>query len=179
VKYWLVGLLLALTASVAAAQDRVKIGYVDIQRVIGESKAGKIAKERFQAQVKKAEGDVQRERQELERMRADLDKKGPLLKDEERRNMEAEFQKRSVQLQRALGDYQQDLRNKENEMMADILKDLEGVVTEFGKAEKYTVIVERSQVLYSDSGTDITTRVIVAFNNRAPAKPAPAAPKGK
>lgn len=178
-KYWLVGLLLALTASVGLAQDRVKIGYVDIQRVIAESKAGKNAKERFQAQVKKAEADVQRERQDLERIRADLDKKGPLLKDEERRNLEADFQKRSVTLQRTMGDYQQDLRQRESEMMGVILKDLEGVVAELGKAEKYTIILERSQVLFSDSAADITAKVIEAYNSRGPAKPAPTASKGK
>ena len=181
-KYWLVGLLLASTATVAMAQNGLKIGYVDIQRVIAESEAGKRAKERFQAQIKKAEADVQRERQDLERLRADLDKKGPLLKEEERRNMEADFQKRSVNLQRTMGDYQQDLRQKENEMMADILKDLEGVVSDLGKSEKYTLILERSQILYSDPGSDITTKVIEAYNNRAPSPPKPkvAAPaKGK
>jgi len=167
VKYWLVVILLALSASIGAAQDRVRIGFVDIQRVIAESQAGKRAKDRFQAQIKKAESDVLKERQELERMRADLDKKGPLLKDEERRNMEADFQKRSVNLQRTMGDYQQDLRQKENEMMADILKELEGVVNELGKAEKFTVILERSQILYSDQGTDITSKVIEAYNSRA------------
>ena len=180
-KYCLVGLLLALMAPLAMAQERVKIGYVDIQRVISESQTGKLAKERFQAQVKKAESDVQRERQDLERMRADLDKKGPLLKEEERRNMEVDFQKRSVNLQRAMGDYQQDLRAKENEMMADILKDLEGVVTDVGKSENFTIILERSQILYSDQAVDITTKVIEAYNNRAPAsapaKPAAKAPK--
>jgi outer membrane protein len=184
VKYWLVGLLLASTATVAMAQNGLKIGYVDIQRVIAESEAGKRAKERFQAQIKKAESDVQRERQDLERLRADLDKKGPLLKDEERRNMEADFQKRSVNLQRTMGDYQQDLRQKENEMMAEILKELEGVVSDLGKSEKFTVILERTQILYSDPGADVTTKVIEAYNNRAPsaspAKPKVAAPaKGK
>lgn len=179
-KYWLVGILLALTASAAVAQDRLKIGYVDIQRVIAESQAGKRAKDRFQAQIKKAEADVQRERSELERIRADLDKKGALLKDEERRNLEADFQKRSVNLQRTMGDYQQDLRNKENEMMADILKELEGVVTDLGKSEKFTLILERSQILYSDPGSDITTRVIEAYNSRAPAPtPAPTKPAPK
>ena len=74
-KYWLVITLLALSASFATAQERVKIGFVDIQRVIAESQAGKRAKDRFQAQIKKAEGDVQRERQDLERLKADLDKK--------------------------------------------------------------------------------------------------------
>jgi outer membrane protein len=170
--------MLALTASAALAQDRLKIGYVDIQRVIAESQAGKRAKERFQAQIKKAESDVQRERSELERMRADLDKKGALLKDEERRNLEADFQKRSVNLQRTMGDYQQDLRNKENEMMADILKELEGVVSDLGKSEKFTVILERSQILYSDPGSDITTRVIEAYNSRAPTAARTAAPSG-
>ena len=165
-KYWLVGVVLTFSASMATAQERVRIGFVDIQRVIGESQAGKRAKDRFQAQIKKAEADVIKERQDLERLRSDLDKKGPLLKDEERRNMEADFQKRSVNLQRIMGDYQQDLRQKENEMMSDILKELEGVVSELGKSEKYTVILERSQILYSDQGTDITTKVIEAYNNR-------------
>ena len=166
-KYWLVIILLALSASFATAQERVKIGFVDIQRVIAESQAGKRAKDRFQAQIKKAEADVQKERQDLERLKADLDKKGPLLKEDERRNMEADFQKRSVNLQRSMGDYQQDLRQKEGEMMSDILKELESVVSDLGKTEKFSIILERSQILYSDQGADITNKVIETYNSRA------------
>jgi outer membrane protein len=166
VKYWLVVGMLVVSCSVAWAQERIKIGFIDIQRIIAESQAGKKAKDRFQAQVKKAEADVQKERQDLERLKGDLDKKGPLLKEEERRNLEADFQKRSVSLQRTMGDYQQDLQRKNNEMMAEILKELEQVVTEIGKAEKFTLILERSQILYSDQATDITSRVIEVYNSR-------------
>jgi outer membrane protein len=166
VKYWLVVGMLVVSCSVAFAQERIKIGFIDIQRIIAESQAGKKAKDRFQAQVKKAEADVQKERQDLERLKGDLDKKGPLLKEEERRNLEADFQKRSVSLQRTMGDYQQDLQRKNNEMMAEILKELEQVVTEIGKAEKFTLILERSQILYSDQATDITSRVIEVYNSR-------------
>jgi outer membrane protein len=166
VKYWLVVGMLVVSCSVALAQERIKIGFIDIQRIIAESQAGKKAKDRFQAQVKKAEADVQKERQDLERLKSDLDKKGPLLKEEERRNLEADFQKRSVSLQRTMGDYQQDLQRKNNEMMAEILKELEQVVTEIGKAEKFTLILERSQILYSDQATDITSRVIEVYNSR-------------
>jgi outer membrane protein len=166
VKYWLVVGMLVVSCSVAFAQERIKIGFIDIQRIIAESQAGKKAKDRFQAQVKKAEADVQKERQDLERLKSDLDKKGPLLKEDERRNLEADFQKRSVILQRTMGDYQQDLQRKNNEMMAEILKELEQVVTEIGKAEKFTLILERSQILYSDQATDITSRVIEVYNSR-------------
>ena len=165
-KYWLIVGVLVFSCSVALAQERIKIGFIDIQRIIAESQAGKKAKDRFQAQVKKAEADVQKERQDLERLKNDLDKKGPLLKEEERRNLEADFQKRSVSLQRTMGDYQQDLQRKNNEMMAEILKELEQVVTEIGKAEKFTLILERSQILYSDQATDITSRVIEVYNSR-------------
>jgi outer membrane protein len=166
VKYWLVILLLALSGTFASAQERVKIGFIDIQRVLSESQPGKRARERFQAQVKKAEADLQKEKLELDRIRSDLDKKGPLLKEDERRNLEADFQKRSVNLQRSMTDYQQDLRQKDGEMTNDILKELEKIVSEVGKADKFTLIMERSQILYSDQGVDITNKVIEVFDSR-------------
>lgn len=169
-RYFLVGLCLFLSAEIAWAQEGVKIGFIDVQRAISESQAGKRAKERFQAQIKKAEGDLLKEKSELERLKADLDKKGPLLKEEERRNLEAELQRRYTNYQRGMTDQQQDLRQKESEMTADILKELEKIVNEVGKAEKFTLILERSQVLYSDQGIDITNRVIDAYNSRNKSK---------
>ncbi|MGZ8497938.1 MAG: OmpH family outer membrane protein, partial [Candidatus Binatia bacterium] len=64
-------------------------------------------------------------------------------------------------------DLQQEIQLKEREMMQDILKELEGVVNEFGRAEKFTLILDRSQILFADQGVDITTKVIETFNSRA------------
>lgn len=166
-KYWLVLGMLLFSHTLGHAQEKIKIGYIDIQRVISESQAGKRARERFQAQVKKAEADIVKERQELDRLKSELDKKGPLLKEDERRNIESDLQKRSVNLQRNMADHQQELQAKNNEMMADILKELEKIVNEVGKAEKFTLILERSQILYSDQGIDITSKVIESYNSRA------------
>ena len=166
-KYWLVLIVLGISWTPGMAQDRMKIGFIDVRRVVAESAAGKRAGERLQTQVKKAEADTLKERQELERLRTDIEKKGPLLKDEERRNLESDFQKRSVNLQRTMSDLQQDLQLKEREMMQSILKDLEGVVMEVGKADKFTLILDRSQILFADQGIDITNKVIETFNSRA------------
>ena len=166
-KYWLVVGMLVLGYSVSFAQDKIKIGYIDIQRVVGESQAGKRARDRFQAQLKKAEADLMKERQDIDRLRSDLEKKGPLLRDDERRNLEVDLQKRSVNLQRSMSDLQQELQGKNNEMMSEILKELEKIVNEVGKSEKFTLILERSQILYSDQGIDITSKVIETYNSRA------------
>jgi len=170
VKYTLAVIWLMLFSTLAVAQDRVKIGFIDVQRAISESESGKRARGRFQAQVKKAETDLLKEKQELERLKSEFDKKSPLLRDDERRNLEVDLQKRAVNYQRAMGDLQQELRLKEGEMTGDILKDLEKIVTEVGKAEKFTLILERSQILYSDQAIDITNKVIEVFNSRSKSK---------
>jgi len=107
-----------------------------------------------------------KEKQELERLKSELDKKGPLLKEDERRNLEGDLQRRYVNYQRTMTDQQQELRQKEGEMTGDILKELEKIVNEVGKAEKFTLILERSQILYSDQAIDITTKVIDVYNSR-------------
>lgn len=154
----------------AWAQEKIKIGFIDIQRAIVESQAGKKAKESFQTQVKKAEGELLKEKQDIERLKSDFDKKTPLLKDEERRNLEKDLERRYLAYQRNMRDFQEELRHKEGEMTSIILKELEKVVTEVGKSEKFTLILERSQVLYSDQGIDITSKVIELYNSRTPGK---------
>lgn len=165
-KYWLVLFLTLLCVPAVGAQERVKIGFIDIQRAISDSNAGKRAKERFQAQVKKAEAELLKEKTELERLKADLDKKGPLMKEEERRNLEVDLQRRYVNYQRTMTDQQQELRQKEGALTGDILKELEKIVNEIGKSDKFTLILERNQILYSDQGIDVTNKVIEVFNNR-------------
>ncbi len=165
-KYWLVLFLTLLCVPAVGAQERVKIGFIDIQRAISDSNAGKRAKERFQAQVKKAEAELLKEKTELERLKADLDKKGPLMKEEERRNSEADLQRRFVNYQRTMTDQQQELRQKEGALTGDILKELEKIVNEIGKSDKFTLILERNQILYSDQGIDVTNKVIEVFNSR-------------
>ena len=169
-KKWFAIFLLMLWAQPVVAQERVKIGFIDIQRAISESQSGKKAKEKFQTEVKKVEGDLLKEKQEMERLKSDIDKKGILLKEEDRRNLEKELQRRYVGYQRSMRDFQEELRQREGEMTAEILKELEKIVAEVGKSEKFTLILERSQVLYSDQGVDITNKVIDLYNNRTPGK---------
>ncbi|MGH7847244.1 MAG: OmpH family outer membrane protein [Candidatus Binatia bacterium] len=172
----IVTVALLLMVSAGWGQDtKVKIGYIDLQRAISESQAGKKAKEKFQSEVKRAEGELLKEKQEIERMKGELDKKGALLRDEERNNLEREFQRRYVGYQRSVRDSQEELRQREGELTSQIIKDLQSVVVEVGKNEKFTLILERSQMLYSDQGIDITPKVVEIYNGRTGGK----ATKGK
>lgn len=162
--------LVILFAGPVWAQEKIKVGFIDIQRAIGESQAGKKAKEKFQAQVKKVEAELLKEKQDVERLKSDFEKKSSLLKEEERRNLEREIQKRERGYFQSGREAQEELRQRESEMTGDILGDILKIVAEVGKSEKYTLILERSQAPYTDSAIDITNQVITLYNSRIPGK---------
>lgn len=172
-KRWLVLFLLLGLSAPLAAQERIKIGYIDLRKAVEESDAGKRAKEKLQAEAKKAEAEMVKERQQLEQMQGELEKKGRLLKEEELRNLEREFQRRRVGYERRMQEWQLDLRQRNEEMASEIARDLVKVVAEVGKTEQFTLILERSNILYSDQGIDITDKVMGLYNRQGSAKTDP------
>ena len=159
-------LIAMLIAAPVWAQQKMKIGFVDVQRAIGMSQAGKLADKNFQADVQKIEGSLNKEKDELEQLKADLDKKGLLLNEEQKRNLEREFQRRYLEYQRKVRDSQDDLRIKRNEAMGEILKGIEASAAEVGKKENFTLILTRNQLLYVDQGVDITQKVVDLYDSR-------------
>ena len=147
-------------------QQNFKVGYIDIQAAISESQAGKAAKENFQAEVKKIEAGLLKEKEELERLKTSIDRKGLLLKEEERKNLEREFQRRYRNYQRTMQDHQQDLREREKEMTAKILNELQEITVTLGQTENYTLILSRDEVLYANPGADLTGKVVQLYDQR-------------
>ena len=163
-------LILLLLGSPGWAQDNIKVGVFDLQRVINESKAGKKAKARFRDQVKKAEADLLKEKKAVERLKSDIDKKGPLLKPQERKNLEREFQRRAKGFQRRMRDHQEELQQREGEMTAEIINGIRKVVLEFGKKENFTLIFERGGVLYYNEAVNLTKAVIDLYDRSSTRK---------
>lgn len=159
-------LLVLLFAAPAWGQQKLRIGFVDVQRAISLSQAGKQAEKRFQSDVKRVEQELTKEKEQLEQLKADLGKKSILLNEEQKRNLEMEFQKRYRDYQRNVQDSQEELRLKRDEAMGQILKGIEGAVAEVGKKENFTLILTRNQLLYVDQGVDITEKVIALYDSR-------------
>src|SRR6266403_1634014 len=81
-------------AGSASAQSAPKIGYVDLQRALNESDAGKRAKEEFKAQVDKLQGTLKKQKDDIDGMKEQLEKKALVMKEEERGNLEDEYRRK-------------------------------------------------------------------------------------
>lgn len=163
---WTAGFFLLSFATMAPAQD-IKIGYVDLQRALNECDAGKKAKEDFKRQVDRLQGDLEKQKQQIETLRDQLEKKALVMKEDERRNLENDYRKRLRDFERNYKDSQGELQVKDNELTAEIIKSLQKVIQAYGKKEGYALILENSSstVLYSNQNADLTDFIIQEFNS--------------
>lgn len=159
--------LLCAFATAARAAD-LKLGYVDLQRALNESEAGKAAKERFKVQVDRLQVDLKKKKDALDGMKEQLEKKASVMKAEEARNLESDYQKKLRDFERAYKDSQGELQQKDNELTVELLKELQVVIEEFGKEQGYSIILEQSSssVLYGSADLDLTDQIIARYNAR-------------
>jgi outer membrane protein len=164
---WIIALLFVLASAVSVQAQEQKIAFVDLQRALNESEAGRRAKEDFRGQLDRLQDDLKRQKDELDRLKEQLEKRAAVLKEEERRNLEKDFQKKARDFERAYKDSQAEMQGKDSELTARIIAELQEVIAEIGRDEGYTLILEAStNVLYGSSSADLTDRVLGVYNSR-------------
>jgi outer membrane protein len=161
----LVLVALGLIASPVMAQAQ-KIGYVDLQKALNMSAAGKAAKEKIKAKVQSYDAEVQQRQEELKKLKDDLEKQAMLLSEEARSAKERDYQQKVKDYQRFTKDIQESLQQTDADLTRKILENLLKVVQDLGKSGGFTIILEKteSSLVYADESIDITDEVIKAFD---------------
>ena len=157
----LVGLL-ALSAPARAQQ--IKLAYVDVQRALNECDAGKRAKSEFQGKIQTLDTKLQRQQQEVQSLKDEIEKKGMLMQPDQRQNLQDEYIKKAKDLDRNLKDARDDLQRQDNEITAKILHDLGIVIRNLSEQSGYTMVLEKGSILWGAANLDITDQVIRSYN---------------
>jgi len=156
----------------APAMITTKIGYIDVQRVLARSAAGVAAREQLEKERGTIQKDMDGRRQELEKLRDEIEKKGPLMSADARREKQEQFDRKRRDAARAADDYQKELEKKEGQLLQKVLQEVGGVIEKVGKEKNYYMIVEKRNagVLYAANDADLTDEVIRAYDRDAGGK---------
>jgi len=171
----------AATAFAPVARAEVKIGYFDVKRMLTELDEAKEARKRLQGDFDKKQKDLDAKKGELEKLQKEFQQKAAVLSQDAKDKMQMDFAAKLQGVQQQYMEFQQELGQKEQEALANLLTKLEPVVREIADAEGYTYVFEKSEggLFYAPSQHDLTSQLIRKYNQRFPpgsAKPAPAAP---
>lgn len=164
------GLFLAVSSlggqhvSVASAAE-VKIGVMNVQKVLVESVSGKAAKTLFEAKAKELKDKFQVEENALVAMQQEIEKKSSAWSAEKKESEVREYQKKGREFQAKTEDARFELKQLQDKELEPILKTMQGVVDAYGKKNGYTVILDsKIGVLYYNSVVDVSADLTKALD---------------
>ncbi len=156
--------LLGWVGSLWAAD--LKIAYVDVQKAVNDSNAGKDAKKVITKEVEKFQRLIADKQKELQTMKESLEKQTLMLTPDARANKEKEYQNKAREFQRWGEDSQNEINQKRGEMERSISIVLLKIIQKIGADEGYTIILDKNEniVLFASKAIDITDRVIKTYD---------------
>lgn len=161
---WVSVFALAAFATVWAAS--VKIGVIDTQQVLRDSKAAKHARDILLEDLKEKRGLFNRKQDEVRLLEEELKVKGEKMEETERREKTDLLSKEIKNLQRLKTDLEEELNKKNVELTQKILEDVGEIIKDFKKKEKFTLILEKKTVVTHDDGIDITGDIIKLYDSK-------------
>jgi outer membrane protein len=155
------------SAQTAAVPAPVRVGFVDIQRVLARSSAGVAAREQLEKEKAAMQRQVDAQRGEIEKLRDELEKKGQLLSVDARREKQEQLERKVRDARRLVDDLQGTLQKKEEALLAKVLQDVSGLIQKVSKDRGYGLVLERqrSSILYATPESDLTDDVLRAYDD--------------
>lgn len=165
-------LLLPLTmllSSPVIAADKPAIGFVDVRKVIMESKIGKKNKAEFDKILKDKEGALAREEEKLKAMQQSFQKEQLLMTEDQKQAKQKAFQEKADAFQKQVKDAKQEISKKDGEYTAKSLTEIRDIVNALAQEMKLTLVLEASEsgLLYAEQGMDLTQKVLDRYDAKA------------
>ena len=162
--------LLLFAAQGAMAAD-LKLGVMNVQKIIVSCKAGKAAKERFDVKMKDLQSSFKEEEADLKNLQAEIKKKSSAWSEDKKAEKVREFQKSGRELQAKTEDARFEMKQMQDKELEPILKALEKVVEKFGKDKGYTMILDsKNGVIFFDKTIDVSDSVVKLLDKAMVAK---------
>ena len=164
-KAFVIALLTAASLGAAAAQQpEMRIGVFDSQPVWLQTEEGVRMRTTLEAYRDRKQAEFNTKETELNALKEKLRSQEVSLSEDKKSQMLKEIDQKTIDLKRLGDDVSRDLQSQFGDARDRFQKELFDVVEALGKEKKYTLILEKSIVVYSDSAVDITPEVVAKFN---------------
>jgi outer membrane protein len=161
-------LAIALTAAAlpVAAQPSGKFGFVNTERILRDAAPAQRAQKKIEAEFQKRDQELARIAEQLKRLQDDLDKNAVTMSDIQRRNKEREFGDLNREFQRKQREFREDLNQRRNEELAQVVEQANRVIRQIAEQEKFDIIFQ--DAVFASPRIDITDKVIKALESGKP-----------
>lgn len=157
-----------LAATTVQAAEPLRIGVVDLQEVIANSKAGQQANQDLQSIVKKLQDQANDKNTKLNVLKQQLDKADP--KSADYAKLQKSYGDSRSDLQQFVLMGRQDLDQRRQELLQPIEQELGKVLDQYAKAHHYDFILSKDAggAIYANAKYDVSKGVTEALDKDWP-----------
>jgi outer membrane protein len=163
----------ALVSGVANAQGALKIGVINVSRLLEQSPQAEAVTKKLSDEFAPRQRDIQAAQTRLQQQQDRFQKDAPVMGEEERLNLERQIRDGQRDLQRTQNEYLEDLNARRNEEVGKLQRDVLLKVQDFARAQKFDLVL--GDAIFVSTALDITDQVLTVL--KGPGAPAAAAPK--
>jgi len=164
---WLAGVgltaLVFMQMSLACAAN-VKIGLIDTQRIMQESRAAKQARRIFLKDLEKKRGVLKDKLEEVRALQEKLKSEAGDMSPSDRRAEGDRLALGIKAVKRLKADLEEELKKKDVELTRNLLGEIRKICRDYTKEKGYTVILEKKSVVAYDEAADITDKIIGLYD---------------
>jgi len=154
-----------------AQADGLKIGFVNVSRLISESPQAKTAMASLQEEFAPRQREIVAMQNELKERQDKVQRDLEVMGADERRNAERDLRRDERELQRNQQEFQEDINLRRNESLGKLQRALLQQVQSYAAEQGYDLIVSEG-VLYASTAIDITEQILTGLKESFTAKPA-------
>ncbi|CAG9180588.1 OmpH family outer membrane protein [Cupriavidus pampae] len=152
----------ALCAAAPAMAQEARIAAVNSERILRDSQPAKAAQVKLEQEFSKRDRELQDMAQKIKGMADKLDKDTAVLADSDRQRRQREVADLDREFQRKQREFREDLNQRRNEELAQVLERANRVIRSIAEQRKYDLIVQ--EAVYVNPRIDITDDVMKALN---------------
>ena len=153
-------------AQAAAASAPMRFGFVNTERILRDAIPAQRAQKKIEAEFQKRDQELARVADQLKRMQDDLEKNAVTMSESQRRTKEREFGELNRDFQRKQREFREDLNQRRNEELAQVVEAANRVIRQIAEQEKYDIIFQ--DAVYASPRIDLTDKVIKALDSGKP-----------
>jgi len=156
----------------AAKKGSFRVGVIDPQAVIEQSKAGRRALAGLKEHAQARETVMKNDQKELEKLQEELSSASSTLGDEEKKRRQDRFTQKFQDWQKRGQEFQAELGEKQRELVQEYMKKIEQATSIVAKRHGFDVVIDKGSqailkiVIYHRDGLDLTNEVVKEFNKR-------------
>jgi outer membrane protein len=161
-KLWLVATVAvaALASGAASAQGNLKIGVVNVARLVEQSPQFAAAQKKLEDEFGPRQRDLQAMEQKLRGQSETFTRDAPVMGEAERLNLERQIRDGQRELQRAQNELVEDFNLRRNEELGTLQRDVLLKAQEYAREEKYDLLLADQSVIFGSTAVDVTAAVL-------------------